>query len=190
MDPRTRRTLDALQRALTELLDTTPLSQVTVSELCRVAGVHRTTFYKHFQTVGELATGLVTELGRRIAPAEGGVTYRAWLIATVAFALENKRTYARLLSEDGDPVVVRAVCSAMVRRMEDMLADAGDAVDAAHLPGDRAALARVLGYSSYAVVETVLAADRPLDPGQVVDSYIGTLPAPMAQALTPELVGA
>src|SRR5699024_8273603 len=55
-DPRTRRTLALLERAMDQLLRTQSISQINVSELCRVSGIHRTTFYKHFSSVAEFAT--------------------------------------------------------------------------------------------------------------------------------------
>lgn len=46
-DPRARRTRDALEAALANLLERHPLDTISVAELCREAGVHRTTFYAH-----------------------------------------------------------------------------------------------------------------------------------------------
>lgn len=61
MDIRTRYTRQALTDALFELLETRPLEQVTVKELCSRAGVNKSTLYAHFSGVrdvfvqGELA---------------------------------------------------------------------------------------------------------------------------------------
>ena len=76
LDPRARRTLDALQVALGKHMRTQQLSQISVSEICRTAGVHRTTFYKHFESVADLAGLAVTDLIDRIttfAPEDGEV---------------------------------------------------------------------------------------------------------------------
>jgi AcrR family transcriptional regulator len=55
LDPRQVRTRQALAEALVRLLERKPLGEISVSELCREAGVHRTTFYGHFDSVPEFA---------------------------------------------------------------------------------------------------------------------------------------
>ncbi|KQQ93808.1 hypothetical protein ASF62_06320 [Leifsonia sp. Leaf325] len=54
-DPRQRRTREFLGTALARLLESTPLDDITVAELCREAGVHRTTFYAHADNVHDFA---------------------------------------------------------------------------------------------------------------------------------------
>lgn len=56
-DPRQVRTQEALGGALARLLETTPLGDISVAELCREAGVHRSTFYGHASSVPEFALG-------------------------------------------------------------------------------------------------------------------------------------
>jgi AcrR family transcriptional regulator len=51
LDARQVKTRLALEGALHRLLASTPLDAISVSELCREAGVHRTTFYAHAPTV-------------------------------------------------------------------------------------------------------------------------------------------
>ncbi|WP_440709400.1 TetR/AcrR family transcriptional regulator [Herbiconiux sp. YIM B11900] len=60
-DPRTARTVAALEAALRESLREHPLDTLTVSALCRAAGVQRTSFYTHFESVAELLTAMLTE---------------------------------------------------------------------------------------------------------------------------------
>lgn len=55
LDPR------LLRAALVRLLADRPLAAVSVAELCREAGVHRTTFYKHAAGVDEFAVTMLTE---------------------------------------------------------------------------------------------------------------------------------
>ena len=47
-DLRVRRTKKALADAFLQLLEQKPLDEITVNELCDVAGVRRATFYKHY----------------------------------------------------------------------------------------------------------------------------------------------
>ena len=66
-EPRTARTRQALQTGLWELLRDHELADISVSELCRQAGVHRTTFYGHHRNIFDFAAsvyaGLVDRLG-------------------------------------------------------------------------------------------------------------------------------
>lgn len=55
VDPRQVRTRHALSGALVRLLEHRPLGEISVAELCREAGVHRSTFYGHATGVPELA---------------------------------------------------------------------------------------------------------------------------------------
>ncbi|WP_353807721.1 TetR/AcrR family transcriptional regulator [Agromyces sp. SYSU T00194] len=55
LDPRAERTRAALADALRRLLATTAIDEISVSALCREAGVHRTTFYGHFESVQDFA---------------------------------------------------------------------------------------------------------------------------------------
>ncbi len=65
-EPRAARTMQKLTDALMLLLTREELAEVTVTELCREAGVHRTTFYGHFAGVENLAAavfaGLIDDL--------------------------------------------------------------------------------------------------------------------------------
>lgn len=54
-DPRQRRTRESLGAALARLLTVSQLDDISVAELCREAGVHRTTFYAHASSVHDFA---------------------------------------------------------------------------------------------------------------------------------------
>lgn len=53
-DLRVIKTKQALHQALLALLKTTTLESISVSSLCREAGVNRGTFYLHFKDIGSL----------------------------------------------------------------------------------------------------------------------------------------
>ena len=48
------KTAAKMDLALISLLKKKPLEYITVSEICKTAGVNRSTFYLHYETVGEL----------------------------------------------------------------------------------------------------------------------------------------
>ncbi|NKQ51934.1 hypothetical protein HFP15_03450 [Amycolatopsis sp. K13G38] len=65
MDPRFRRTRERLRAALYELAAVRPVADVSVAELCRIAGITRDTFYRHAKSPVDL---LADFLGEEVAP--------------------------------------------------------------------------------------------------------------------------
>jgi AcrR family transcriptional regulator len=55
-EPRAARTHEALTSALFDLLRENDLTEISISELCRTAGVHRTTFYGHYADIFAFAS--------------------------------------------------------------------------------------------------------------------------------------
>ena len=60
VDPRQVRTRARLTTALLRLLEDGPLASISVARLCEAAGVHRTTFYKHANSIEAFAVDVVT----------------------------------------------------------------------------------------------------------------------------------
>lgn len=61
-DKRVIRTKKAIRTALFEITDTKDISDVTVSELSRKAGVNRRTFYTHYASITEIVEEIEEEL--------------------------------------------------------------------------------------------------------------------------------
>ncbi len=51
MDIRSRRTLAAIQESFVALLKDKPFHEITLKEVCDGAGIHRSTFYKHYEDI-------------------------------------------------------------------------------------------------------------------------------------------
>lgn len=125
-DPRTRRTLALLERAMSSLLETQSITDINVSELCRVAGIHRTTFYKHFSSVAEFAaymySTLIDDLARvdeeQLSPSAEEVPehYRRALQGMLDHIAQNRRAYRRLFASGGDHQFQRIVADVMTTR--------------------------------------------------------------------------
>ncbi|MBR4578546.1 MAG: TetR/AcrR family transcriptional regulator [Oscillospiraceae bacterium] len=64
---RRRRSRDRLTQALIELLQTKELTTIRVQELCRLAGVNRTTFYACFPDIYALAEAAQEKLEQEVA---------------------------------------------------------------------------------------------------------------------------
>jgi AcrR family transcriptional regulator len=174
-DPRTQRSIAALQDALADLTGTASPSNIDVSALCRTAGVHRTTFYKYFDTVTQLAASLLTDLFARIdcpsSRAEHG--FARWLTALLEQVAQNRRTYRRFLTPEGDPALMRTVCDRITARVRQALAAAAARGHEAEI--DQNALAMTLGFGSYGLIEAVLT-NKHIDISDAVNGILGTLP--------------
>lgn len=59
-------TKNRIRWAFLELLKEKDISHISVSEICRKAGIHRTTFYVHYQDVADLMDHLKAEMYRQI----------------------------------------------------------------------------------------------------------------------------
>src|SRR5690625_3460602 len=107
-DPRTRRTLALLERAMSSLLETQSITDINVSELCRVAGIHRTTFYKHFSSV----------VDEQLPPSAEEVPehYRRALQGMLDHIAQNRRAYRRLFASGGDHQFQRIVADVLTTR--------------------------------------------------------------------------
>jgi len=128
-DPRTRRTLALLERAMTSLLETQSIASINVSELCRVAGIHRTTFYKHFSSVGDFATFMFARLFDELAavsedelpPTLEDVPefYRRALERMLDHIAANRPVYSRLFAPGGDHHFQRIIADVLGDRSQE-----------------------------------------------------------------------
>jgi AcrR family transcriptional regulator len=177
MDPRTRRTRAALGRAMAQMVVEAPLAQVSVAALCRAAGVHRTTFYKHFSTVTELAGAVLGDLFERIDALRADSDKMAWIEDLLDHAASRRPAYAALIGPDGDPSLSRAVTDRLV-------AAAGRTLVPAESEGllgtETTTVARMMGFASYGALEAVLLG---ADPQITARAFVDGLPAPLIDVL-------
>lgn len=66
-DVRSRFTQSTIKKSLLKLLNNAPLKSITVSELCREAGITRGTFYNHFYDVYDIYESIENEFFETIA---------------------------------------------------------------------------------------------------------------------------
>jgi len=111
-EPRASRTLHTMTDALLGLLEREELTSITVSQLCREAGVHRTTFYGHYSSVAEFATdvfvriidGIATiaidESDETITPESASAQYLTSLEHILAHVAEHRSVYQSLFHTD------------------------------------------------------------------------------------------
>ena len=122
MDPRTRRSRSALETALRELIAERDLSQISVSDITKRAGVNRSTFYEHYTDVHDLAAAACTDGLRRVGggrprggPAghpDGGPPDNP-LPDLFAHVAEHAPLYRALLGDDGSARVINHLLQRM-----------------------------------------------------------------------------
>lgn len=186
LDPRARRTLEALQVALGKHMRTQQLSQISVSEICRTAGVHRTTFYKHFESVADLAGLAVTDLIDRITtfdPEDGETdehgrprtarSYADWLAALVEHVGRRRETYRSILGPKGDPGLQRALSEHLVAKARLALESA--AASEEDLAMDITAASLILGHGSFGAIVAMVTSDG-LYAADTAEMYFSAMP--------------
>ncbi len=91
-DKRVQRTENALLEALNKLLLEKKLSKITVSELCKTAGINRNTFYAHYQIPADVLTPIIEKF------------YAAFNDIIINHAFDEKRLvkYLRFIKESED----------------------------------------------------------------------------------------
>ena len=128
-DSRSIRTEAKIKECLLELLGTSRFSDITVSEVCRAAGITRVTFYQHYGSLAdvldELLDGIIQELGD--VPLEmceacsgGGISpteSRIWTGMPFCHFYASRNPY-RVLLEDN------AIAERLIERIVDNSLDA------------------------------------------------------------------
>lgn len=97
-----------MDEALLALLERKDLEYITVKELCQQAGVNRSTFYLHYETIGDLVSETVELVNRRFRSyfpqseaeilssrdeADLILVSRAYLLPYLRFIRDNRRVY-------------------------------------------------------------------------------------------------
>lgn len=84
-------------RAFLELLDHKPLDSVTIQEICDLAGIHRTTFYKHFGSVFDVIDALSDEITSALSDVLSVVdTKEKWFDFLAEFITEYRKALQNL----------------------------------------------------------------------------------------------
>lgn len=108
-----------MDRALLELLEKKDIEYITVKEICETAGVNRSTFYLHYETIGDLlaesmqymneqflehmelrAEAFVSRI-RECALDELYLVTPAYLTPYLAYIARNKRLFQTVLKNSG-----------------------------------------------------------------------------------------
>src|SRR5258708_33154227 len=102
-DARAVRTREALRRALLQLLDLKPLEQITIRDICEVAHVGYTTFFRHHPTKESLLNDVAADqmgrlVGLAMSVADSSDDTRAASIALCTYVDEHRKLWSTLLT--------------------------------------------------------------------------------------------
>lgn len=116
-------TKSLLKGALLDLLEHQTIDQVTVSELCRKAGVNRNTFYSHYvspeQLFSEIEHDFSEKIFQIIEDTVGEGDYYLLLLNTFNAMVEEPKVINILLQDKGtQPFLTRFISVAFKRVME------------------------------------------------------------------------
>jgi AcrR family transcriptional regulator len=102
LDPRQVRTREALQSALLTLLQTRPLDEIRVSDLCETANIGYATFFRHHPTkeslLHELAADQIRQLIGLTLPAAEADDTRAASTALFTYVAAHRALWSTLLT--------------------------------------------------------------------------------------------
>ena len=101
LDLRQRKTRTLLVKALAELMEERPFSELSVVDICSRAMVHRTTFYAHFNDKRELLSYLLSQLERECVET---CLPKEEMTSPKAYFLYGSKKYTGVLS--GPPLFV------------------------------------------------------------------------------------
>ncbi len=102
-----------LKEALLELMREKPIDRITPTELCRRAGINRSTFYAHYYTVRDLLESIEDELEKQFvrslsANLQSSTVYD--LLCEICETIrKQKDLFEILLSEHGDAAFLERV---------------------------------------------------------------------------------
>ena len=120
-DFRVRYTKETLRKSLLELMGERPIERITVTDICRTAGINRGTFYKHYADPYALLSQIQDELYRSIQKSvmkTVAENANASVLEEIFSAIAENGDLCRvLLSENGDKAFLRKVMNIAHDRM-------------------------------------------------------------------------
>lgn len=98
-DLRIIRTCRIIRSTFMELLSEKPISKITISELCDKAEINRKTFYRHYNTLADVAAEIENEMLDTFARGfrEGGIDSVGAVVASVGSGIGDRREYFQKL---------------------------------------------------------------------------------------------
>ena len=103
-DRRTKYTKSVIRQALFELLQDKPIAKITVTDICKLADINRSTFYSYYEDVYALLTQIQNELFENVVFT---LSTSDWYSELLKLVDENKDLFQILIGPHGDPSFIR-----------------------------------------------------------------------------------
>lgn len=101
-DARARKSAEALRNALMELLEKSSFDQITIRDICRKAGIHYATFFRHYPTKEALLASIAKEeiahLNRLTLAIRETTDYEGGFRALCSYVDKHRELFSTLLN--------------------------------------------------------------------------------------------
>ncbi|MCQ2752650.1 MAG: TetR family transcriptional regulator [Bacilli bacterium] len=94
---------ELIKQTLKELIETLPLSEITVQKICKESGIKRQTFYYHFTSIYDVLIAYF--LSERIENIESASNWSALVHVVLAYAGKNRQLILKTLKSDAADAV-------------------------------------------------------------------------------------
>ena len=115
-----------LKSSLLTLLGKYPMKRISIGDICRSAGIGRTTFYSHYSSAEELAEALIADIARdagevstKCADRDRDYIYDR-MLAVVRYIDDRKKEVSELLKTNPDVflTICNRICSTAAENTE------------------------------------------------------------------------
>ena len=96
MNKRRLETMEHIEQAFVELMQTCSMKEISVTDICRHANINRSTFYANYDDVAALAAAFCSNVEKRTADLAQSADNFVWLFEHVAANPMAFRAYFRL----------------------------------------------------------------------------------------------
>ena len=108
-DRRTKYTKTVIRQALFDLLQEKPINKITVTDVCKLADINRSTFYSHYEDVYALLASIQNELFENVVLT---LTTENWFEEVLQLVDQNKEILEKDVSQrlPGDAGLCLRLC--------------------------------------------------------------------------------
>ena len=103
-DRRTKYTKTVIRQALFDLLQEKPITKITVTDICKMADINRSTFYSYYEDVYALLTSIQNELFENVVFT---LASENWFEDLLKLVDQNKDLCQVLIGPHGDTSFIR-----------------------------------------------------------------------------------
>lgn len=164
-----------IRQATLRLAAAKPIGKVTISEICREAGIHRSTFYKHYGTQFEVMEDILHQLVANTADymmacLQEGCSMRSALCQVLGY-IQSNQDQIRLLLDQSDYAFFQAAKT----QLPDFQAAMEAALPAALSPAEKEACACFVQYGTLHLLLEWVKAGCPVPPRQEAELIFSIL---------------